>query len=224
MLARPGNLRLPGASLRASALAHPARYLHIPSPALKRDISHFSQVEVPMLGAACRFDPLPRSSATTRNNLVALVLRLGLGAIFLFHGWNKLDLDHGRWGADWTAAYWGSHLGQPMPEALGYLWLQLAVAWGEFLGGIFLLLGLFTRVAAVGMIVIQAGAIAMVTHALGFFAQGGGWEYNFLLIAACLAQFVVGGGAWSLDYLVLKALSKEVHGKEVPDPGTLQPV
>jgi putative oxidoreductase len=177
-----------------------------------------------MLGAVCRFDPLPRSAATTRNNVVALVLRLGLGAIFLFHGWNKLDLVHGGWGADWTVSYWDVHIGHPMPEAMGYLWLQLAVAWGEFLGGIFLLLGLFTRVAAVGMIVIQAGAIALVTHALGFWARGGGWEYNFLLIAACLAQFVVGGGAWSLDYLILRGERKEAPRHEAPEPEALQPV
>ncbi len=178
-----------------------------------------------MLGAACRFDPLPRSAATTRNNVVALVLRLGLGAIFLFHGWNKLDLVHGGWGADWTVSYWDVRIHQPMPEAMGYLWLQLAVAWGEFLGGTFLLLGLFTRVAAVGMIVIQAGAIAMVTHALGFFVRGGGgWEYNFLLIATCLAQFVVGGGAWSLDYLIRNSGRKETQRHDVPEPDALQPV
>jgi putative oxidoreductase len=177
-----------------------------------------------MLGAACRFDPLPRSTATTRNNIVALVLRLGLGAIFLWHGWNKLDLVHGGWGVDWTAKYWDTHIGQKMPEAMTYLWLQFLVSWGEFLGGIFLLLGLFTRISALCMIAIQVGAIWMVTYAQGFFARGGGWEYNFVLIAACLAQFVVGGGAWSLDYLVLDSERKEAHRQEAPKPGELQPV
>ena len=152
------------------------------------------------------------------------MLRLGLGAIFLWHGWNKLDLMNGGWGADWTQRYWDSRIGHPMPEAMTYLWLQLAVAWGEFLGGIALLLGLFTRIVALAMIVIQVGAIWMVTYALGFFSRGGGWEYNFVLIAACLAQFVVGGGAWSLDYLIVSADRKQAQGQEAPQPGALAPV
>jgi putative oxidoreductase len=177
-----------------------------------------------MLGAACRFDPLPRTNATTRNNLVALVLRLGLGAVFIFHGWKKLDLMNGGWGADWAVAYWNSRIGQQMPEAMTYLWLQLAVAWGEFLGGIALVLGLFARIAALGMIAIQVGAIAMVTHALGFSIHGGGWEYNFILIAGCLALFVVGGGAWSVDSLVVNAVRKDVQRKEAQKQDSLQAV
>jgi putative oxidoreductase len=176
-----------------------------------------------MLGAACRFDPLPRSDATTRHNLVALVLRLGLGAVFLFHGWTKLDLMNGGWGTDWALKYWHGRL-DAMPQAMTYVWLQVAVAWGEFLGGIALVLGLFTRIAALGMIVIQAGAIAMVTNALGFSFQGGGWEYNFILIVGCLVVFLAGGGAWSLDALVVNAVRKEAQRKETQKPEALQSV
>ena len=80
---------------------------------------------------------------------------------------------------------------------------QLLVAWGEFLGGVALLLGLLTRVAAVGLIVIQIGAIVLVTGALGFSAgAGAGYEYNVALIGMCLALMLTGGGTWSLDRLI----------------------
>jgi uncharacterized membrane protein YphA (DoxX/SURF4 family) len=80
---------------------------------------------------------------------------------------------------------------------------QVLVAWGEFLGGIAMLLGLLTRVAAVGLIVIQVGAIVLVTGAQGFSAvAGGGYEYNVALIGMCLVLLLTGGGTASLDRLM----------------------
>jgi len=82
--------------------------------------------------------------------------------------------------------------------------VQVAVAWGELLGGIALVLGLFTRLSALGALIIQAGAIATVTWARGFAgAQGGGYEYNLALIAICLALVISGGGRLSVDRLLL---------------------
>jgi uncharacterized membrane protein YphA (DoxX/SURF4 family) len=93
----------------------------------------------------------------------------------------------------------------PRPTALTFAAAQLAVAWGELLGGIALLLGLLTRVATVGLIIIQLGAIWTVTGFLGFAGlQGVGYEYNVALIAMCAAVFLLGGGAWSLDRLIQK--------------------
>src|SRR5262249_13551988 len=77
---------------------------------------------------------------------------------------------------------------------------QLAVAWGELLGGIALLLGAFTRLAALGMIIIQAGAILLVTGPRGFSYLGGrGYEFNVALLAMCVALLILGAGAWALD-------------------------
>jgi len=91
------------------------------------------------------------------------------------------------------------------PEALSYHWAQLAVAWGEVLGGFALLFGLLTRVAAVGLLIIQAGAILTVTAARGFsFVRGGGYEYNLALIAMCLTVLLVGGGPFAIDNVVFK--------------------
>jgi len=89
------------------------------------------------------------------------------------------------------------------PEAIGYHWAQLAVAWGELLGGFALLFGLLTRVAAVGLLVIQVGAILTVTAARGFsFVAGGGYEYNVALIAMCLALVFAGGGPLAVDNVI----------------------
>jgi putative oxidoreductase len=81
--------------------------------------------------------------------------------------------------------------------------VQLLVAWGELIGGIALLLGVLTRWAALGLVIIQVGAIYMVTWAQGFSSlQGGGYGYNIALIAMLLALVLLGGGLWSLDQLL----------------------
>lgn len=88
----------------------------------------------------------------------------------------------------------------PLPGSLRAAVAQLAVAWGELVGGIALLLGIFTRFAALALIVIQLGAIATVTWAHGFtFAQGGGYEYNVALVATCLALAILGPGVLAVD-------------------------
>jgi putative oxidoreductase len=183
-----------------------------------------------MLDSVSGFDPLPRTDERHRIDYVALVLRLGLGAIFLLHGWDKLDLVHGNYGADWAGQMWAAQpagaAGTVVPAPLTYQWVQLAVAWAEFLGGAALILGLFTRVAALGMIVIQIGAIFLVTAALGFFHKVGGWEYNFVLLAACLATFVAGGGAFSLDHFLVREIKRErqVAATKRPESNVLQSV
>jgi uncharacterized membrane protein YphA (DoxX/SURF4 family) len=88
-----------------------------------------------------------------------------------------------------------------LPSALETHWAQLAVAWGELLGGAALLLGFLTRLAALGLIVIQAGAIYTVTWARGFsFAAGGGYEFNVAIAAMCVALVFLGGGKLALSY------------------------
>jgi uncharacterized membrane protein YphA (DoxX/SURF4 family) len=88
-----------------------------------------------------------------------------------------------------------------LPDALADQWVQLAVAWGELLCGAAMLVGLFTRVAAVGLVVIMAGAIYTVTGAHGFSnpAGGGGYEYNLAILAMCAVLVIKGAGPLSLD-------------------------
>jgi uncharacterized membrane protein YphA (DoxX/SURF4 family) len=80
--------------------------------------------------------------------------------------------------------------------------VQLLVAWGELVGGAVMLLGLLTRWAALGLIAIQIGAIALVTGARGFAPVGEtGYEYNVALVAMCLALVFMGSGTLALNRL-----------------------
>jgi putative oxidoreductase len=67
------------------------------------------------------------------------------------------------------------------------------------LGGIAMLLGFLTRVAALGLAVIMVGAIATVHWPNGFDIVKHGWEYNYLIIIVCAALVLLGGGTAAVD-------------------------
>src|SRR5262245_35486687 len=135
--------------------------------------------------------------AFVKNTLAALLLRLGLAAIFIYHGSHKVGDEGNQWGAAWMKAP-AAQEGQEPPPAPPPAPLQLAVAWGELLGGIALALGFLTRLAALGIIGIMAGAIATV-HGRHGFAGPEGYEYNFLIIVACVVLVLLGGGNLAVD-------------------------
>ena len=130
------------------------------------------------------------------RTFVPLLLRAALAAVFIYHGLEKVEPDNG-YGLKWA---------DKMPAAPPVLQnappVQALVAWGELLGGVAVALGLFTRLAAVGLIVIMLGAIFTVTGAKGFSAIGGGFEYNFVLIFVALAVALAGAGTFSLDRVI----------------------
>jgi len=89
-----------------------------------------------------------------------------------------------------------------LPPVLAGTTAQFAVAWGELIGGIAMLLGFLTRLAALGLIVIQVGAIATLTWFKGFSIEAGGYEFNLVLVGVCLALLLMGGGILSVDNLL----------------------
>ena len=127
--------------------------------------------------------------AFIKNTAVPLLLRLGLAAIFIFHGFRLVGEEGYEWGAAWMNAM-AEKQGQSPPAAP----IQLAVAWGQLLGGIALALGFLTRLAALGIIAIMAGAIALVHWPNGFDITKGGYEYNMLIIVVCVTLVLMGGG------------------------------
>ncbi|WP_456623552.1 MULTISPECIES: DoxX family protein [unclassified Bradyrhizobium] len=118
----------------------------------------------------------------------ALVLRVTLGALFLAHASLKLFV----FTPAGTAKFFGS-LGFP-PE-LAYLIITV-----EVLSGIALILGVWTRYAALAGIPILLGAIFTVHGAAGFFFTNpkGGWEFPAFWAIALAAQALLGDGAYAL--------------------------
>jgi putative oxidoreductase len=139
-------------------------------------------------------------SAFSKNTLVPLLLRFALAAIFVFHGFHKVGDPGNEWGAAWMKLPEPASPDKPAP-ALPPAPVQLAVAWGELIGGIALAFGFLTRLAAIGIIIIMAGAIATVHGPQGFDLGKGGFEYNFAIIVMCLCLVLGGPGPLAVDYL-----------------------
>lgn len=122
-----------------------------------------------------------------------LVIRLALGPIFIYHGSQKLFGLWGGPGLDGTARFLAS-LGftpaYPFAIALGA---------AEFLGGLLVLLGLFTRYAALTLAVVMAVAIARVHWGKPFDVAKGGAEFALMNLAAALSLLFTGGRTLSID-------------------------
>jgi putative oxidoreductase len=129
-----------------------------------------------------------------------LVLRIVVGLVMAGHGSQKLFGWFGGYGFEATAnAFAGMGL-KP-----GVVMAALAGG-GEFLGGILLILGLFTRFAALNTIVIMSVAI-FTAHATAFFLPAG-MEYALTLLAASIVLLETGGGALSFDSKIGQGVSK----------------
>jgi putative oxidoreductase len=125
-----------------------------------------------------------------KNALGPLIIRLALAVIFLYHGVHLCSPEN-KYGADWMPTQDGR---PPQPPAA-----QMAAAWGQLIGGCAMALGFLTRLAAIGLISIMAGAIALVHLPNGFDITKHGYEYNFAIIAMCLALVLTGAGTLSMD-------------------------
>jgi putative oxidoreductase len=117
------------------------------------------------------------------------VLRLSLGTMYLAHSVVLKLLTYGLGG---TAGYFVS-IGLPA-------WLAYVTFAAEAVGGALLVLGIHTRIVALSLIPALAGAIIWAHGGNGwvFTASGGGWEYPLFLIAASIAQALLGDGAFAL--------------------------
>jgi putative oxidoreductase len=128
------------------------------------------------------------------------IVRLILGVVFFAHGAQKLLGWFGGPGLKSTIGVLHEHLGLPVPLAF------LAVA-AEFFGGLGLIVGLLSRIAAAGIAFIMFAAIFMVHGRNGLFLnwfgdrKGHGYEYHLLAIALAAVIVGRGSGAASLDRL-----------------------
>ncbi|MCS6935992.1 MAG: DoxX family protein [Candidatus Bipolaricaulota bacterium] len=124
------------------------------------------------------------------SSWAALPLRLAVGVIFAAHGWQKFAN-----GLDRFAGFL-SNLGIPLPEVFAFL-----VAFFELVGGIGLIVGLFTRYWSIPLAIIMIVAIFTVKLQAGLLGSGGrsGYELDLALLAGCLALLLTGPGPLSLE-------------------------
>lgn len=125
-------------------------------------------------------------------NLGLLLVRCGVGAVMLAHGYNHV------WGGgkiDGTARWFGS-MGMRSPRVQA--WLASAT---ELAAGGSLVLGLLTPLGAAGVVGVMVVAFVINHRGNGFFIfrPGEGWEYVMILAVTAVAIGAVGAGEWSLD-------------------------
>ena len=126
-----------------------------------------------------------------------LALRLTVGITFLMHGSQKAFGAFGGGGIDGVTGF-VTQLGFPMPMVMAHV-----LAYTEFLGGLGLILGAFTRFWAFLLSIVMVVAIFTVHLKNGFFADKGGFEFPFVILGSCLALFFTGCNKWGMDCTIL---------------------
>lgn len=121
-----------------------------------------------------------------------------MGGVFLAHGYQKMFI----WGVHGVAGTFGK-MGIPLPLLSAYLATS-----AEFIGGLALMLGLGTRIAAVPVAFTMLVAILQV-HLKGGFFLPAGMEYALTLLVANITLMIAGGGAFALDNVVFGRKEKE---------------
>jgi putative oxidoreductase len=142
-----------------------------------------------------------RKLIATDHDAATTILRLVLGVIFFAHGAQKMLGWFGGYGFTGTMGFFTGMMHIPAPLAF------LAIA-AEFFGGLGLILGFLTRIAALGIFSNMVVAVAMVHHQYGLFMnwsgtqKGEGFEYHLLVLAITVFLMIRGAGAFSLDRLL----------------------
>ena|ERR1051326_7230118 len=123
--------------------------------------------------------------------MALLLMRAVMGTAFILHGWPKMQNPTG----------WMSAMGISSVPAF----LQFLSALAEFGGGIAILLGLLTPIAAIGIVCQMLGALLLVhlPHGDPFVSTGQrSYEPALVYLAVAVLLFAVGPGRYSLDYLL----------------------
>jgi putative oxidoreductase len=153
-----------------------------------------------------------RKLIATDNDFATTILRLALGVIFFAHGAQKALGWFGGYGFIGTMGFFTGVMHIPAVFAF------LAIA-AEFLGGLGLIFGLLTRVAAFGVFCNMMVAVARVHHQFGFWMnwtgaqKGEGYEYHLLVLAASAFLMIRGAGAASLDRLLSSPANHSINAR-----------
>jgi putative oxidoreductase len=141
---------------------------------------------------------MARKLFATDDSAATAILRLVLGIVFFAHGAQKMLGWFGGFGFSGTMGFFTGTMHIPAPFAF------LAIA-AEFFGGLGLILGFLTRIAAFGIAVNMVVAIVKVHSAFGLFMnwtgtqKGEGIEFHLLVLAMTTFLMIRGAGAFSID-------------------------
>lgn len=121
------------------------------------------------------------------TDYAALILRIGLGTMFVAHGLLKI-------------------LVFTLPGAAGFFeqagfpgWTAYAVTFAEIGGGVMLLLGIGVRTVSLALIAVLVGALVVHFGSGWVFSNpNGGWEYPAFLIIASVVQALLGPGKFAV--------------------------
>ena len=127
-------------------------------------------------------------STSKLHDVAHIGMRATIGVIFIVHGFGKFG-NPGFGG-------WISSMGIPAE-------MQIPIALAEFIPGIFLIFGIFTRISSSLLSIVMLGAIFLVKGASSLTGEGG-YELDLILLAACLVIIVSGPGRISISHLIKK--------------------
>lgn len=133
------------------------------------------------------------TSTSSRIDSALLLLRVVAGGIMTVHGAQKLFV----FGFAGVAGGFAK-MGVPMPGLMGPF-----IALLEFFGGLAIVFGLLTRLAALGLACDMLGAILLVHLKNGFFNPTG-YEFPLTLLAVYATLAIAGAGGLSIDGAIAK--------------------
>jgi len=142
-----------------------------------------------------------KNKVTIRIDWVTLVLRLVIGVGFIVHGWAKISRGTAGFG---KLLAW---IGVPFPQASAAV-----TAYVELIGGIVLILGLWTRFTVIPLAITMIVAMLTINVRYGFSSiktigltpEGPlfgppGYEINLVYLAGLFALLLLGPGKWSVE-------------------------
>ena len=131
---------------------------------------------------------------TDRTDYAALLLRLGLGAMFIAHGLLKVLV----FTLPGTAGFF---------EQVGFPgWVAYIVAFAEIGGGASLIAGIAVRAVTLALIPVLLGALYVHFGSGWVFSNpNGGWEYPAFLVLASVVQVLLGPGKFAVRLPVANA-------------------
>ena len=123
------------------------------------------------------------------GDIAYTLVRVVVGVMFLMHVWGKFKIGAGAVAANIMAK-------NGLEPALTWAYLVMAL---EVIGGICLVIGLFTRFFGAALAIEMLIALIAVHLPKGYAAGGGGFEYVLLIGACCFLIALRGGGPYSVD-------------------------